>query len=163
MDKPILFTGACEHNIDAKHRLSIPSQFRSQMDAERDGTGFYMVPGDRAGTLSLYPENTFRRRLESWPDHDNPEEELSDYNDLYFALSTFLEMDKQGRVLLPADKLEQAGLGREVYVTGRRDHLMLWNKVDYEGFLAENWPRLPDIRRQARKFFRRSETGGGPD
>ncbi len=148
-----LFTGAYEHTIDAKNRMSIPSQIRHQMDPERDGTRFYLVPGARPGTLSLFPEHAFRRRQQSWPSPEIPHEDLLNYSQVFFSMATLLEVDKQGRVLLPDRPLGHVGIGREVYITGAGDHLDLWNKADYERFFEENWSRYADLQHRARRYF----------
>ncbi len=151
-----LFTGAYEHSIDAKNRLSIPSQIRKQMDAERDGKRFYLVPGARTGTLSLYPEKAFQRRQQSWPNPEIPNEDLLNFSQVFFSMATLLEVDKQGRVLLPERPLQHVGIKREVYITGAGDHLDLWNKEHYERFFEDNWSRYSELQSRARRFFAKS-------
>ncbi len=158
-----LFTGAYEHSIDAKNRMSIPSQIRRQMG---DGEGmqrFYLVPGDRPGTLSLYPERTFIERQKNWPSPDLPHEDLLNYRQIFFSMATLLEVDKQGRVLLPERPLRHVGIGREVYITGDGDHLDLWNREDYERFFEDNWSRYSEIQHRARRYFQRRPAAGDED
>lgn len=161
--EPTLFTGAYEHTIDAKNRMSIPFQIRNQMDPERDGKRFYLVPGARAGTLSFYPEKTFGRRQQSWPSPELPHEDLLNYSQVFFSMATLLEVDKQGRVLLPERLLKHVGIGREVYITGAGDHLDLWNKSDYEKFFDQNWSRYGELQHRARKYFSKGRTGDNDD
>jgi MraZ protein len=155
-----LLTGAYEYTIDAKNRLSIPAQIRNQLDVERDGTRFYLVPGARPGTLSIYPEKTFRRRHERRPNPEIPHEDLRDYTQVFYSMATLLEADKQGRVLLPERHLRLAGIGHDVYITGSGDHLDLWNRADYEKFADENWSRYAELQHRARKYFPESAAAG---
>ncbi len=155
-----LFTGAFEHTIDAKNRMSIPSQIRHQMDPERDGKRFYLVPGARPGTLSLFPERTFQRRQQAWPSPEIPHEDLLNYTQVFFSMATLLEVDKQGRVLLPEHPLKHVGIEREVFITGAGDHLDLWNKSDYEKFFEDNWSRYAELQHRARKYFSKRQSGG---
>ena len=148
-----LLTGAYGCTIDAKNRMSIPSAIRSQLDVERDGTRFYLVPGARPRTLSIYPEKTFRRRHERRPSPEIPHDDFLTYSQVFYSMATPLEVDKQGRVLLPERQLRLAGIGREVYITGTGDHLDLWNKDDYEKFVDENWSRYAELLHRARKYF----------
>ena len=53
------FTGQYERTIDVKKRIQIPSQLRSGIDPQRDGTGLYVVLGEYRGTLSVYTERGF--------------------------------------------------------------------------------------------------------
>ncbi|MFL6029195.1 MAG: division/cell wall cluster transcriptional repressor MraZ, partial [Gaiellaceae bacterium] len=47
------------------------------------------------------------------------------------------EIDKQGRVMIPARLLEYAKLGREVVVAGVHDHLEIWDRASWRAELAE--------------------------
>ena len=62
-----------------------------------------------------------------------------------------LELDRQGRILLPEKPTQMAGIGKQVVVIGVRNHLELWNKPDYDRFLAENWARYSEIQLRARR------------
>ena len=55
----LLFTGQYDRTIDAKHRIQLPSQFRSLIDPERDGSSMYVILGERPETLSLFTERGF--------------------------------------------------------------------------------------------------------
>lgn len=158
--EPTLLTGAYEHTIDAKNRMSIPSQIRRELDPERDGTRFYLVPGARPGTLSLYPEYTFRRRQQGWPSPEIPHRDLLNYSQTFFSMATLLDVDKQGRVLLPERPLDRVGIGREVYITGAGDHLDLWNRSHYEKFIDENWDRYAELQDRARRYFPAHQPNG---
>lgn len=154
-----LLTGAFEATVDAKNRMSIPSQIRNQLDPQRDGSNFYLVPGARQGTLSLYPERTFRRRYESRPSPEIPHDDLLTFNQVFFSMASLLEVDKQGRVLLPERQIKYVGIGREVCITGGGDHLDLWNKADYERFATDNWSRYSELQHKVRRYF--PDSGGG--
>ncbi|MBN1346799.1 MAG: hypothetical protein JXQ73_29175 [Phycisphaerae bacterium] len=159
METP-LFTGAYEYTVDAKNRMSIPSQFRNQMDFENDGRRFYMVPGLEKGTLSLYPERVFRQLDQSWPKPKIPSRDFANYRRVFYNLATLVEMDKQGRILLPQSLLNLANLGREVYITGSGDHLDICNKADYEAFMSDNWSQYGELQERVRQYLDQYEGGG---
>ena len=62
----MLFTGTYDLTIDNKNRLSIPAGIRSAMDPKKDGTGFYLVPGSRRGTLGLYGDRYYEAYSEQY-------------------------------------------------------------------------------------------------
>ena len=159
----MLFTGMYEHTIDPKNRLAIPSQIRDELDPERDGSRFYVVPGQRAGMLAIYPEMHFRRLAESRLPEPIADADALTYDEIVFPLASApLEPDKQGRILLPEKSLRRAGIGRHVMVVGVRDHLELWNKSDYEQFLSENLTRFPEILFRARQSMPRTAEASAP-
>jgi len=144
-----LYTGAYELTIDEKNRLSIPAKIRNRMHPDTDGTGFYLVLGLRAGTLSLYADRYFRVYAERLAAEMAFGEEQQTFEALFFSKCAELEIDKQGRVTLPEHMLEAAKIGRAVYLTGARDHLDLWNKDHYLAFVRETQDRIMELRCKA--------------
>jgi MraZ protein len=55
----------------------------------------------------------------------------------FFAGAAEADLDKQGRVMIPAQLLEHAKLGREVVVAGVHDHLEIWDSAAWRAELAE--------------------------
>jgi MraZ protein len=55
----------------------------------------------------------------------------------FFAGASEADLDKQGRVMIPAQLLEHAKLGREVVVAGVHDHLEIWDRAAWRAELAE--------------------------
>lgn len=145
------FTGTYEHTIDAKNRLSIPAAIRNAADPDRDGTGFYLLPGHRPHTLMLVGDKRFRQWAQSRRHDGLPDDSNLTYDTLVFANAWPLEIDKAGRVLLPDVALRRAGIRREVTILGVNDHVEIWDRSEYNAFLEENLPRLAEIRRQARR------------
>ncbi|MBN1491846.1 MAG: hypothetical protein JXA69_18185 [Phycisphaerae bacterium] len=151
----MLYTGAYGLTIDEKKRLSIPAAIRNAMDQEADGTGFYLVLGDRTGTLSLFANRYFRRYAERLASEMAPGEERQTFEKVFYSKCAELEIDKQGRVALPEHMLESVNLSRSVYLTGARDHLDLWNKADYEAFIQENQNKMMELQNKARQGMAR--------
>jgi len=145
----MLYTGTYDLTIDPKNRLSIPAGIRADMDPEKDGGRFYLVPGKRRGTLSLYADKYFERYAEQYHSSLQEGEEKEDFEAVFYAMATVLDLDRQGRVVLPQRALDHVGLGKRVTMSGARDHLVLWNREDYASFMERNWIRYPDLLRQA--------------
>lgn len=146
----MVFTGTYELTIDAKNRLSIPASVRSAMDPEKDGTRFYLVPGSSRTTLSLYADQYFERYAEQYHAGLDPNEDRERFEQVFYAMASMLDVDKQGRVVLPQWVLDRVGIGKQVTVTGSRDHLVIWNREEYNKFMADNWDRYPDLLKTAR-------------
>jgi MraZ protein len=147
----MLYTGKYELTIDDKKRLSIPAAIRSNMDAEADGTGFYLVLGDRPGTLALFANRYFKRYAKRLANEMAPGEERTSFEKVFYSQCAELEIDRQGRVVLPEYMLEAARLGRSVCLTGSRDHLDLWNKDDYDAFITETRDQMMELQKKARQ------------
>jgi MraZ protein len=153
------FVGEHERSIDAKNRLSIPSEYRTLELAEHEPVVFYLVPGPRNGTVSMYTEESFAKHEEEIGSELLPDEDELTFMQMFYAQATRLEVDKQGRVLMPEVVLKRHGIGRDVVITGAKDRLDVWNKSDYESFWEKNGHRLAEIQRLARQAKnRRNQT-----
>ncbi|MCH8053349.1 MAG: division/cell wall cluster transcriptional repressor MraZ, partial [Planctomycetes bacterium] len=71
-----------------------------------------------------------------------------------------LEMDKQGRILLPERMLKRADIGTELMLTGAGGHLDLWNRAVYEEFVESNWSRWAEVQKKARLASRKKAPDG---
>lgn len=135
----MVFTGYYEHAIDEKNRLAIPAKFRGHMDRDRDGTGFFIAPGQPKTTLWLYTERQFERIADQATSTFTPEEDQLQWEQMFYTLAEHVEPDSQGRVVVPPRMLASSGLGREVVICGVRDHLEIRRRDEFDKGLAESW------------------------
>jgi MraZ protein len=140
----MVITDRYDHVIDDKGRLAIPSQIRNAMDPQEDGAGFYLVPEGRY--LQLIPEKLFKRLAAQATAGLALSPEAAKIRRLVFGTASYLEPDKQGRVIIPErflvdarnrDPFSSAFLGREVTLLGAGDRVELWNRVHLEAHLYE--------------------------
>ena len=153
------FTDAHERTIDAKGRIQIPAQVRESLESAQQHRILYLVPGARTGTLSLYPASEFEQMVRYMDNEPIPDQDALTFQQLFYSMASRLEMDKQGRIVLPERILKRAGIGHEVMLTGAGSHLDLWNRTVYEEFLDKNWSRWAEIQQEARAASRRDRSG----
>jgi MraZ protein len=159
----MVFTGYYEHAVDAKNRLAIPAKFRSRLDPDVDGSSFVVVPGQPSDRLWLYPERHFERLAGRADSTLIPDEDQLKFEQLFFPLAEHLELDGQGRILVPERMLRRAGLGREVVICGVRDHLEIRNREDFMTELESSWDRYQEHQAKARAAYRDSRRQTGPE
>ncbi len=155
----MLFTGKYDLTLDEKKRLSIPAAIRSSMDPETDGTGFYITVGHPPGTLALFGNRYFRRYAERLASEMVPGEERLTFEQVFYSQCAELDIDKQGRVILPEHLVDAVNLGRSVCLTGSRDRLVLWNKEQYEAFVAQHRNRMMELQTKAWQGLSRIRDG----
>jgi len=162
----MVITDRHDHVIDDKNRLSIPSQIRNAMDPERDGAGFYLVPEGRY--LQLIPEKVFERYADSTPTGLLPSPEVAKARRFLYSMSSKLDWDKQGRVIIPdrfmrdsknPDPLAQALLEREVTLVGNGDRIELWNRNEYIAHMRETVADRLSIQATLQKMFGSAPAG----
>ena len=140
----LVLSGNFDLTVDDKNRILVPSEVRKKLDPERDGEAFFLVTG-RDGRLWLYPERYYEQLVSREPTALTPSEDMLDFDRLMLGLASRVEWDKQGRVLLPAQELKRAGIGKEVTLVGARDHLELWNRSDWETYRQALETRRRDL------------------
>lgn len=158
------FVGFYEHAIDAKNRLAIPSKFRAHMTPEREGNGFVIVPGQPPDTLWLYPERSFARLADQVESALIPDQDQLQFEQVFFTMAEAVELDSQGRILIPERLLTRTGLPRDVVVCGVRDHLEIRSRDGFEARLEEDWKRFTEYQLKAQGAYRlaRRQTGQEP-
>jgi MraZ protein len=134
-----IFTGQFERTIDAKNRLQLPSQVRAAIDSERDGAGLYVTLGEFRGTLSIFTERAFEELATRIETEFIPGSESRRFELQFYGLASFVDIDNQGRILLPDRLRAKARLGDEVILLGQKFRLDLWNRSDLERSMGIDW------------------------
>jgi MraZ protein len=139
-----LFTGTYEHTIDAKSRLAIPANIRSQWDPTKDGVAWYAVPWDK-GLIRLYTESDFQKRAEAAELTLTPDEDEAELQATLFGLSARIEPDAAGRIRLPEDMLRFTGLSTEVVLVGARDRLEIRDRTEWKATENDRFAQMKGL------------------
>ena len=152
----LLLTGEYDLSLDEKNRLSIPARLREQISPEEYEGAFYMVLGVNR-ILSLYPDKYYQRiALAVAPRTVAPDESLI-FDRINFAMAGRVELDRQGRVLLPERAIRRADLKEQVTLIGVRDHLEVWNKEQWVRYLEDYLSTHEEMLLRAREEVLRKE------
>lgn len=115
-----MFLGEYEHNLDDKGRVAIPSRFRDEL-----GEGVVVTRGfDHC--LTCWPRPAFERLSQQVNSLTLGQNEARQLRRLLFSGAADLALDKQGRILIPQNLREYAGLGDQVIVAGLSTHFEIW-------------------------------------
>jgi MraZ protein len=153
----LLLTGEYQHVVDDKGRVLVSNKLRNQIDAEAHGANFYLVLGAN-GILCLYPERYFEQLVLSVAPGATAPDEAVAFERISFAMSSKVELDNQGRLLLNEKLRKRAGLKDEITLVGVRDHIELWNTQDWEQYLCDHMPQYQKQMTQARQFVMQQQT-----
>lgn len=118
--------GEYNHTIDAKGRLIIPSKFRETLGDE------FVVTKGLDGCLFVYDNkewSAFEEKLKSLP---LTNKDARQFVRFFLAGATLAEVDKQGRILVPANLRQFAGLEKEVVLVGVASRVEIWSKAKWE-------------------------------
>ncbi len=151
----MIFTGDYEHTIDSKNRVSIPARFRQILSPETVGDKFYIVIGAN-GKLWLYPNKYYEQLVDQIPREFIPDDNLMEYELFTLGLARLVEMDGNGRVVIPEKMIRKTELGKDVVIVGVRDHLELWNRSEWEEFVEKGFSEHNQLLARARMTWRAS-------
>jgi MraZ protein len=125
-----MFLGRFAHSLDAKGRLAIPARFRDDLAG-----GIVLTRGiDRC--LALYPMATWLPLAEKVSALPITDPDARSFRRMVFAEASHLELDGQGRILLPPDLRRYAELDREAYVIGVNTSIEIWSPERWEAQMA---------------------------
>lgn len=140
-----MFRGVNNVKLDAKGRMAIPTRYRERLQARSDGQ--LVVTVDRDHCLLLYP-------LPEWEEIEKKLVKLPSFNPqarrlqrLLVGHATELEMDGQGRVLLPQPLREFAGLNKAAVMIGQGNKFEIWDEETWssrrDSWLGEDEDATP--------------------
>ena len=116
-----LFMGRYNHTIDPKGRLSIPSKYREILGDE------FVVSRGMDGCLFVYADEewkVFEAKLASLPLIN---QEARQFARFFLSGAQYVTVDKQGRILMPQDLREFAGLEKAVVLAGTGSRIEIWS------------------------------------
>jgi MraZ protein len=134
-----IFTGQYERTIDAKNRIQLPSQLRAAIDPERDGKGLYVTLGEHRGTLSVFTERGFEELAARIETEFMPGPESRRFELQFYGLACYVDVDSQGRIVLPDPLCKKARLSADVFVVGQKYRIDVWNRTDLQRSMAIDW------------------------
>ena len=122
-----MFMGEYNHTIDAKGRLIIPAKFREVLGDE------FVVTKGMDGCLFVFDNSEWRavaERLRSLPMIDK---EVRQFTRFFLAGAASVEVDKQGRILIPSVLREFADITKDAVLIGVGSRIEIWSKDRWEG------------------------------
>jgi MraZ protein len=123
-----MFTGEFEYRLDDKGRVPIPPKFRTE---ELKKEGLVLCPGIEK-CITLYPMFQWKKLADSLTSGPIIPAKLRKLNRALFATAFNTELDGQGRIMVPGNLRQYAGLNDAVVITGNNAYLELWSKEGWE-------------------------------
>ena len=121
-----MFMGEYNHTIDAKGRLIIPSKFREIL-----GDVFVVTKG-LDGCLFVYDNEEWKRFEEKLRALPITNKEARQFVRFFLAGAAEVEVDKQGRILLPNVLREFAQINKDVALLGVGSRIEIWGRERFE-------------------------------
>jgi len=114
--------GEYMHSIDAKGRVILPADFRAEL-----GDTFIVTKG-LDGCLFIYAQSEWDQLSEKLRQLPLAKTEARAFVRFFFAGARQVELDKQGRFLVPATLRQHASLQKDVVLIGVSSRIEVWSK-----------------------------------
>ena len=113
--------GQHRYQLDAKGRIALPAKFRAAFS-----DGVFLTLGED-GCLYAFPGPEWRRRSDEARSRPLPGRAGRDYARMFFGNAERIELDRQGRLVIPQKLRSQIGLETDAVVVGVSDRLEIWS------------------------------------
>ncbi|NLI60680.1 MAG: division/cell wall cluster transcriptional repressor MraZ [Clostridiales bacterium] len=123
-----MFIGEYKHILDPKGRVIMPSKFRDDL-----GERFVVTKG-LDNCLFVYPQTEWQeleRKLRTLP---LTSKDARAFTRFFFSGATECELDKQGRILIPSNLREYAGLTKDLAIIGVASRVEIWSNEKWNQY-----------------------------
>jgi MraZ protein len=116
------FRGSFEYSLDDRGRVAIPAKYRLEFP-----NNLAVITPSPEGCLRVFPEAAFQEMSEAFAATSATTVAGRRVRRTFDAQAFDAELDRQGRILIPAKLRELAGLTGTVVVAGNRECLEIWS------------------------------------
>jgi MraZ protein len=124
----IMFIGEYQHSIDEKGRMAVPVKFRQKL-----AKGAVVTKGlDEC--LFLYPKTEWQKVADKLAALPFAQANARAFARLMLAGAMDVDIDKQGRMLLPDYLRQYASMNKKVIIAGLYDRLEIWDEEKWNKY-----------------------------
>ncbi|MDF2187632.1 division/cell wall cluster transcriptional repressor MraZ [Paraflavitalea sp. CAU 1676] len=132
------FLGEYEATLDAKGRFLLPAGFKKQLPEEA-GNQFVINRGFEK-CLTLYPMKSWEPIFAEIGKLNDFDPKVREFRRYFLNGATVLELDGAGRLLVPSNLKEHAGLEKDIVLVAAMNKIEIWDKDKYQKFFESFSP-----------------------
>jgi MraZ protein len=126
------FLGEYEATLDAKGRFLLPAGFKKQLP--ESGAETFVVNRGFEPCLTLYTSKSWKPIFAGLSSLNEFDPKVREFRRYFLNGATQVEPDNAGRILLPKNLMEYAGLERDIVLVSAIDKIEIWDKIKYQQF-----------------------------
>lgn len=127
-----MFIGEYQHALDSKNRIIVPAKLRDEL-----GSPFVMTKG-LDGCIYAYPLTEWKILEEKLKKLPLTSRDARAFSRFFFSGAAEIEIDKQGRAVIPQNLIEYGSIVKEVVVTGISNRIEIWSKKKWIEYNDQN-------------------------
>lgn len=136
-----MYIGQYIHSVDTKGRVIMPQKFRDTLSKT-----FYITKGID-GCLFVYDQAEWDIMYNKIKNLKLTSKKAREFSRFIYAPARELEVDKQGRIIIPQNLRAYAAIDKEVAIIGVSSRIEIWDKEKYENYMNSedmNFDQLMD-------------------
>lgn len=137
--KTVMFIGEYSLTVDEKGRLSIPVKFRAQLSRGA------VVTRGLDSSLFLYTGNEWKEQALKLAKLPVSKANTRAFSRLMLAGAMDVQMDRQGRIILPDYLRNFASIRKKVVLAGLYNRLEIWDEARWEKYKKQTEKGSADI------------------
>ena len=129
----MMFVGTKEYSVDEKGRVVLPPKYRDDLAGE-----IIIFKDIVSNCIRVYPYEEYEKYIA-----ELDKEVLSDKNaeillDRAISRAESVQLDKQGRIMIPQKMRDSVGIDKEVLVIGKRTRFEIWTQEAYDAEFSDD-------------------------
>jgi len=126
-----MFIGEYRHNTDSKGRIIVPARFRDEL-----GNRLFLTKG-LDNCIFVYTPSQWDTIIEQLNKLPTTKKELRQYIHMVTSKAAECEVDSAGRILIPQNLMDGAGIVKECVILGVSNHVEIWSQKNWEAYEAQ--------------------------
>ena len=126
------FLGEYEATLDPKGRFLLPSGFKKQLP--EDSSARFVINRGFEKCLSLYPIKSWEPIFAEISRLNDFDPKVREFRRYFLNGATLMELDTAGRLLIPQNLKEHAGLEKDIVLVSAVNKIEIWDKQKYQQF-----------------------------
>lgn len=120
-----MFLGRFEHSVDNKGRVAVPARFRGQLEGE------LIITRGNDHCLYVFTQEAWEPLASKLNDLPTGDADARNLRRAIFSAAEPVEIDKQGRVMIPDHLRQYAGINGNVAIIGLGTYIEIWDQQQW--------------------------------
>lgn len=138
-----MWYGEYSHTLDEKDRFIFPAKLRDKAKSLKKKKFFLTLGLD--GCLFLFHQTVWEALEAKLKVLPFTKQQSRHFNRLFFSRAQEVDIDSQGRIVIPAYLKELAKITKEIKVVGVSDRIEVWGKESWQKFCGDNNSKFEEV------------------
>jgi len=139
----MVFFGEFRGKIDSQGRVVIPAKLRNLL-GNKKGSSVYITRG-LENCLFIFSEKVWESQSEKLKTLPFTKGDPRAFTRLFFSGTYQSKIDRQGRILIPSNLLQYAGIKEKIVIVGVGTRIELWAEERWDKYFSQSLPSYSEL------------------